>query len=211
MSDSERAFIFELESRLTKPSDFPFSEHMMPAAVLVPIVFRGAIPHLIFTLRTMTVAHHKGQISFPGGAFESGDAGPVETALREAWEEIGLFPKLVQPIGCMAPVPTISSFLVTPVVGVVDKGADLARNPDEVAEVFELPLPAFFNPAHHTTRPYAHRGKVYTVHHFEIMERQVWGVTGEIVYRLTALLAPICLKLGADGMIPNCSKRLSID
>jgi 8-oxo-dGTP pyrophosphatase MutT (NUDIX family) len=158
------------------------------AAVLVPIVFRNGAPHLIFTKRTMTVAHHKGQISFPGGTAEAFDRGLEDTALRESKEEIGLCPADVRVLGCMDDLATISSFVVTPVVGIVDEHAVFTINQEEVAEVFELPLEAFLDPMNHRTGPIEHNGARRTVHFYDIESRTVWGVTAEIVYRLITSL-----------------------
>ena len=90
---------------------------LIQAAVLVPIVFRQGGPRLLFTKRTTTVATHKGQVSFPGGAREPGDADAVGTALRESAEEIGLDPALVEIAGLLDDFTTLSGFAVTPVVG----------------------------------------------------------------------------------------------
>ena len=184
MIDSERAFISKMNKTLSPPSEVFFKPEMMPAAVLVPVVFRGERPHLIFTLRTMTVAHHKGQISFPGGAADESDEGPVETALREASEEIGLSPEFVRPLGCLPAVATVSSFWVVPVVGLVIGSPPFSRNPDEVAEIFELPLSAFERPSCHTTQPFQHGSVTHMVHHYEIGARDIWGITGGIVHAL---------------------------
>ncbi|HUT78385.1 MAG TPA: CoA pyrophosphatase, partial [Polyangia bacterium] len=92
---------------------------LVRSAVLVPVVLDGPEPAVVFTRRTMTVAKHKGQISFPGGAAEPGDEGPVATALREAREEIGLDPAVVDVAGVLDDQITTTGFLITPVVGLL--------------------------------------------------------------------------------------------
>ncbi len=184
MTDDGCALISALEKNLLPPQPISVEAGMVAAAVLVPIVFRDGDPRLIFTLRAMSVAHHKGQISFPGGAAEPGDDGPVQTALRETEEEIGLSPRFVRPLGCLASSPTLSAFVVTPVVGLVDSDATFSINPEEVSEVFELPLAALRNPDCHRTSPFTYGSIVRSVHHFEVAGHDVWGVTGEIVFRL---------------------------
>ncbi len=160
---------------------------LLPAAVLVPLVWRDEVPHFIFTKRTMTVAHHKGQISFPGGAAEFGDSGPVETALRETEEEIGLERQWVRILGCLDDLVTVTSFVVTPVVGTVDANAKFTPNAEEVAEIFELPAAAFLDSTKHRTESFEYEGTSRVVHIYEIENRVVWGVTGEIVHRFVSV------------------------
>ena len=92
------------------------------------------------TLRTEDLRHHAGQVSFPGGRIEAGDADPVAAALREAHEEIGLAPAKIEPLGYLDPFDTISGFHVYPVVARIDPGYRPVRDPREVADVFEVPL-----------------------------------------------------------------------
>src|SRR5512133_2850710 len=121
MNDNQNELIARAMRLLNRPRVQIAVIGLVPAAVLVPIVFRNDEPHFIFTQRTMSVAHHKGQISFPGGVAEPCDAGPIDTALRESKEEIGLAPEDVRVLGCMDDLVTVTSFVVTPLVGVVAK------------------------------------------------------------------------------------------
>jgi 8-oxo-dGTP pyrophosphatase MutT (NUDIX family) len=118
------------------------SDDLVPmlAAVLVGIVVRGDIPRVLLTLRTDGLRHHAGQVSFPGGRMEAGDDGPLGTAQREAREEIGLPPTSFEPLGYLDPMLTITGFRVTPVVGRIDPAFQPHPDPNEVAEVFEVPL-----------------------------------------------------------------------
>lgn len=118
------------------------------ASVLVPLVQRGELTVLL-TRRTDHLTDHAGQISFPGGRAEPEDADAVATALREAREEIGLSPEHVQVIGKMPTYTTVTGFVVTPVVALVDASMTLQADPFEVAEMFEVPLAFLMNPAHH--------------------------------------------------------------
>jgi 8-oxo-dGTP pyrophosphatase MutT (NUDIX family) len=119
------------------------------AAVLVPLVQREQGLAVLLTRRTDHLRDHAGQISFPGGRSEPGDDGPVGTALREAHEEVGLAPAHVEVIGTLPAYTTVTHFVVTPVVALVEPRFELALDPVEVAEAFEVPLAWLMNPAHH--------------------------------------------------------------
>jgi 8-oxo-dGTP pyrophosphatase MutT (NUDIX family) len=110
------------------------------AAVLMPLVWRDDEWHLLFTRRTDSVYHHKGQVSFPGGACDVGESTPEETALREANEEVGLKPERVRVLGRLNDVLTITHYRVTPVVGVMPWPYPLRPAPREVGRVFTIPL-----------------------------------------------------------------------
>jgi 8-oxo-dGTP pyrophosphatase MutT (NUDIX family) len=119
------------------------------AAVLVPLVQRDDGLHVLLTRRTDHLRDHAGQISFPGGRSEPADGGPVATALREALEEVGLQAAQLEVIGQMPAYATITGFIVTPVVALVQPPVTLALDGYEVAEAFEVPLRFLMNPAHH--------------------------------------------------------------
>jgi len=110
------------------------------AAVLIPLLWFEDEWHLLYTRRTDKVETHKGQVSFPGGACDSGEETAEQTALREAEEEIGICPQDVRVLGWLAPMVTITSFRVTPVVGVVDWPYAFRVENAEVARVFTMPL-----------------------------------------------------------------------
>ena len=110
------------------------------AAVLIPLLWQDDEWHLLFTRRTDKVESHKGQVSFPGGACDEGETTPEETALREANEEIGIDPQKVRVLGKIMNMITITSFRVTPVVGVIEWPAVLLLGKDEVERVFTIPL-----------------------------------------------------------------------
>lgn len=116
-------------------------ENLRQAAVLVPIIERPHGLQVMLTLRTDTLRRHAGQISFPGGSREAGDADLIATALRESHEEIGLVPQEVEIIGFLDDYPTITGFRITPIVGLVRQGAQVAPDGIEVARIFEVPLP----------------------------------------------------------------------
>lgn len=129
------------------PSSDGFSEidlteetRLKCAAVLIPLVWYDEEWHLLFTRRTDTVESHKGQVSFPGGACDDGETTPEQTALREAEEEIGIYPGNVRVLGRLSNLITITYFRVTPVVGVVKWPAVFRVGEHEVARIFTIPL-----------------------------------------------------------------------
>jgi 8-oxo-dGTP pyrophosphatase MutT (NUDIX family) len=158
------------------------------AAVLVPIVLRNGEPHLIVTKRTMTVATHKGQISFPGGVREPEDRDEVANALRESQEEIGLEEHDVEVLGLLDDFATTTGFSVTPVVGLVATGATYQADKTEVAEIIETPFSVFLDPDAHELVTMEQEGFSYRFHKYKFKEHVIWGATAGIIHRfMTAL------------------------
>ncbi|MBP6613203.1 CoA pyrophosphatase [Aquabacterium sp.] len=130
------------------------AKEFVPASVLVPLVMRDQVSVLL-TQRTAHLSKHAGQISFPGGRQEPTDPDPVATALREAQEEVGLDPSRVRVLGTLPTYATGTGFMVTPVVGLIDPLEDemqrlkLQADANEVADIFEVPLPFLMNPQFH--------------------------------------------------------------
>ena len=110
------------------------------AAVLAPLFWRGGEPWAYLTRRPLTLRKHPGQISFPGGGREPADITPLHTALRETHEELGIAPEQVEVLGLLGAMPTITSFWVTPFVGVIPEDVKLDPNPGEIDEVIAAPL-----------------------------------------------------------------------
>ncbi|WP_435751039.1 CoA pyrophosphatase [Thauera sp. AutoDN2] len=158
------------------------------AAVLVPLIAREGEESLLFTKRTDHLHHHPGQISFPGGRVEAGDASPVETALRETEEEIGLHRRHVELLGALPDYLTGTGFRVTPVVGVVRPPFELTLDAFEVAEAFEVPLAHFLDPANHEAHSIVHEGRLRTFHAMPYQGYFIWGATAGIIMSLYRLL-----------------------
>jgi len=118
------------------------------ASVLVPIVLREQ-PMVLLTERTTHLSTHSGQVAFPGGRADPGDASAADTALREAYEEVGLESRYVEVLGTLSVYRTGSAFIITPVVALVQPDCVLQPNPYEVADLFEVPLAFLLDPAHH--------------------------------------------------------------
>ena len=161
------------------------------AAVLVPLVERAS-PTLLLTQRTSHLATHSGQIAFPGGKVDEGDASEVDAALREAEEEVGLAREFVQVLGALPSYTTGTAFVVTPVVAWVRPGFTLAPNPGEVADVFEVPLSFLLNPANH--RRHALMAEGVRREWFAMpyqdgeVERFIWGATAGMLRNLYRFL-----------------------
>lgn len=128
------------------------------ASVLLPLVLRDGLPQVLLTMRTDHLKDHAGQISFPGGRAEPGDIDAVATALRETEEEVGLPRDHIEVIGALPAYTTVTNFVVTPVVALVEPGFTLQPDPFEVAEVFEVPLAFLMTPAHHQRHAFEWQG-----------------------------------------------------
>jgi 8-oxo-dGTP pyrophosphatase MutT (NUDIX family) len=171
------------------------------AAVLVPVV-GGTEPALIFTLRTDTVPSHKGQISFPGGSIDDSDSDAHAAALREANEEIGLDPQRVEVLGELDTFPTyVSGFVVTPVVGWLEKMPELRPNPAEVARVLVVPLPSLTDEIR-SDPGFVHEGRTYPTEAWVWEDNVIWGVTARVLRGFLELLgeAGLVQPPGGDGM-----------
>lgn len=168
------------------------------ASVLVPLVDRPQGLSVLLTQRTAHLRDHAGQVSFPGGRAEPTDADAVDTALREAQEEVGLQRQHVQVMGLLHPYSTVTNFVVTPVVGLVRPGFELKLDPFEVAAAFEVPLAFLMTPANHRRHRFEHEGQE---RHFLSMlwagpaadgGQQtffIWGATASMLRNLYRFLA----------------------
>lgn len=136
----------------------PFSARLPAlASVLLSIVLREQ-PMVLLTERTTHLSTHSGQVAFPGGRIDPEDSTPTATALREAWEEVGLHARFVEVLGVLPQYVTGSSFIISPVVALVQPSCKLRPNPDEVADIFEVPLAFLLNPAHHRRHAFEWQG-----------------------------------------------------
>lgn len=161
---------------------------IVPAAVLMAIVDRPR-PTLLLTKRTETLKRHAGQISFPGGRIDPGDASEVAAALREAEEEVGLLPDKVDILGTLDPYMTITGFQVTPIVGVIPPDLDLTPHAAEVARVFEAPLDVMLAPANHIRQRIEFQGRERFYYEIDWDEERVWGATAAMIVNLGRRLA----------------------
>lgn len=158
------------------------------AAVLVPLVNRAGRVQVLFTQRTAHLDDHAGQISFPGGRVEAGDASREETALRETEEEIGLARAAVALLGKLPDYEIPSGFRITPVVGWIEPPLALKLDPFEVAGVFEAPLEHFLDAARYQRREYRFRGRHRHYLAIPFQGRYIWGATAGMLYDLCRML-----------------------
>ncbi len=177
-----------------RPGDLPLfrhPDHVTPvaAAVLVPLVRRATEVRVLLTQRTAHLNDHAGQISFPGGRVDEGDVDRVHTALREAEEEIGLPRDRVEILGTLPDYDIMTGFRVTPVVGWVTSPFGLRTDAFEVADVFEVPLAFFLDPANHQRHSRV-VGEV-TRHYYAMPwnDRHIWGATAGMLHHLYRALS----------------------
>ena len=169
--------------------DFMIGRPLRRAAVLVPIVARE-VPTLLLTQRTEHLPSHAGQVAFPGGKLEPGDADPVAAALREAQEEIGLSSSFIQPIGFLDALRTHTGFHVDPVVAIVQPGFALALDESEVADVFEVPLGFLMHAANHQLKSLVREGRQRRFYAMPYRDRYIWGATAAMIKNMQLRLFP---------------------
>jgi 8-oxo-dGTP pyrophosphatase MutT (NUDIX family) len=153
-----------------------------PAAVLIPVVDRST-PTVILTQRTADLPSHAGQIAFPGGKID-GEETPAGAALREAEEEIGLKPALVEPLGYLDLYLTFSGFRILPTVARIAPDFELAPNRSEVADVFEVPLEYLMRPENYRRKSRDWNGIIRHYYEIPYHNRHIWGVTAGILRNL---------------------------
>lgn len=176
------------------PAHRPAGFGAVKAAVLLPVIPRPVSqggPRLLFTRRTDCLARHSGQVSFPGGRSEAGDLTPIETALRETFEETGIAPTFVTVAGYLDRYLTGTGFDIQPVVGLLKGGFALTPDPQEVADVFEVPLAFLCDPANRRRESREIGGRQRSFYAFTYQRHEIWGATAAIIVNLTQRLNAI--------------------
>ena len=166
---------------LNRDVPVPLDRKLRPAGVLAPLVERGGRLELLLTKRSSALKHHPGQIAFPGGKQDPGDADVIAAALREAHEEIGLDPGNVEVLGTLAPHETVTAFRVTPVIGRVRAPFDIRPEPGEVDEVFAVPLDHVLDPANYIVESRRWRGQMRHYYAVPYGPYFIWGATARML------------------------------
>jgi 8-oxo-dGTP pyrophosphatase MutT (NUDIX family) len=165
-----------------------FGHQLRPSAVLIPLIERHDELSVLLTERATNLKHHPGQVSFPGGRMEAGDADLRTTALRETEEEVGIPPDMVEVAGYLAPMPTISGYAVTPIVGLVRPDIRLRLDPLEVAQAFEVPLGFLMRDDNQQSLTRHFEGIEIPLIEFRYGPRRIWGATAAMIVSLQKIL-----------------------
>jgi 8-oxo-dGTP pyrophosphatase MutT (NUDIX family) len=177
------------------PDGLPLRE----AAVLVGLVPRADAWQVLLTRRTDALRHHAGQVSFPGGRIEPGDGDAVAAALRETGEEVGIPREQIAPLGFLDPLTTITGFRILPVVALLDAEHVPHPDPNEVAEVFEVPLDYLLHPENLATLMVERRGRPRPVLEYRYPGQRIWGATASILLNLRERLGRLDCGHGGTG------------
>lgn len=185
-----RALFSEMNPHLVGDARFEsrWTRKRQDAAVLVPIIDRPSGPTVLMTVRSSDMPSHAGQISFPGGKAHPEDRDRIETALREASEEVNIPASFVNVIGTLGVHEGGLGFNVTPVVGIVDPSAPIAACPREVAEIFEAPLFWLADLGNHTMEEREDGGIKYKIFAAPFGAYHIWGLTAGILRSLAEVL-----------------------
>jgi 8-oxo-dGTP pyrophosphatase MutT (NUDIX family) len=163
-------------------------QQLKQAAVLIPIIDHQNDLTVLFTRRASTLKHHGGQISFPGGKVEPQDTNLLDTALREAQEEINLPAEQVCVVGQLNNYQTISGFSVTPIIGLLPANLTFTADHNEVEEIFEVPLSYFLDQANHHSVEIMRHQQIYRMNFMPFQEYPIWGATAAMLKDLVAHL-----------------------
>ncbi|MFI4986281.1 MAG: CoA pyrophosphatase [Alphaproteobacteria bacterium] len=161
---------------------------LRPAAVLIPLVDRGEGMTVLLTERTAHLTDHAGQVSFPGGRIEPEDVSAEAAALREAFEEVGLLPSVVEPVGRLDDYETRTGFLVHPIVAIVTPPFAVKPDPAEVADIFEVPLAFILDRRNHRRESRLYKGRERQFYVLPYEGRYIWGATASMLVNLTEVL-----------------------
>jgi 8-oxo-dGTP pyrophosphatase MutT (NUDIX family) len=173
-----------------RPPDKDAYRPARTAAVLVPFLDLP-VPELVLTRRADHLPQHAGQVSFPGGSADDNDDTAVQTALREAEEEIGLPPSAARPIGFLDRMDTISDYRVLPVVALVTQPVEWVLDEREVAEVFTVPIPVVLDPKRYHTRHVERHGRHYTIYSMRWEGQIIWGATAAMLINLISRIESV--------------------
>jgi 8-oxo-dGTP pyrophosphatase MutT (NUDIX family) len=173
--DTIQAFLREFQPHKVE------SENFVHAGVLIALFFKNDDLHVILTQRTDEVQHHKGQVSFPGGVKDAADTTIIETALREAYEEIGLSQKAIDVLGVLSDFTTPSGFRITPIVAFLSSLPVFHWNKAEVLEVFDVPISFFLDSQNERIERHERNGVLVNLYFYKYGKHEIWGATAAIL------------------------------
>jgi len=186
-----------------QPKPIIAAQSFPEAAVLMPIT-RSETPELVLTLRAHGLSTHGGEVAFPGGRRDPTDSDLIFTALREAQEEVGLEPKLVQVAGPLSPLVSRHGIKVTPYVGLVSSQTQYQANAGEIASIFTVPLEFFASDPRHTTHRIDYLGRSWFVPSYTYADYKIWGLTAVMVVELVNIVFDLNIELNQP---PQLSKK----
>ncbi len=183
--------LLDLASLVPMASDYDLNAHLnldrrdradlKPAAVLVPLIDTPEGLSILLTLRAAHLKSHAGQVSFPGGRLEPHDPTPIEAALREAEEEVGLARDRVEVLGLLDPYETVTGYCVMPVVGLIQGPFEPLIDPGEVAQAFEVPAAFLMDPTNHQCHEVEWQGQLRCYYAIPFGEHYIWGATAAML------------------------------
>jgi 8-oxo-dGTP pyrophosphatase MutT (NUDIX family) len=168
----------KLTGREKRTINFP---EYRKSAVMILFMEKEGTPHVILTLRTDKVSTHKGQVSFPGGGYDSTDKDYLDTALRETMEEVGIPPEEIEVLGEFDEYISIMGFHVYVFVGAVNKTQEYIVCRDEIDEMLEVPFSLFYNEEYTKCEKITHEGREFDVYFYDFGTATVWGMTARIL------------------------------
>ena len=180
---------FHLSPPMAAGDDFPLTHPGRPAGVLIPLMDRPQGLTVLLTQRALHLTHHPGQISFPGGKQENSDRDLIETALREAREEISLPMVNCQVIGTLPEHRTITGFCITAVIAIVNPDFDVIHDPGEVSDAFEVPLDFLLNENNYVTEHFHRGSQTNPVHFIPWRNRMIWGATAALLRNMASIFS----------------------
>lgn len=154
---------------------------LRPAAVLLPLFARDGKDYLLFTERTPHLQHHAGEISFPGGGYDSEDNDLITTALRETEEELGIARETIDILGRLDDFYSVHGYHVVPFVGIIPDFDNLQHDPFEITGTFVAPLDYFRDPSIHRVESWQHQGALHKVDFYQFEDYVIWGLTAAIL------------------------------
>ncbi|MGF1682313.1 CoA pyrophosphatase [Photobacterium minamisatsumaniensis] len=197
MSDQQQfitRFLLAPQANYDRSHTTRIRQHIEPAstlkqaAVLIPLVPRNDTFNVVFTRRAQHLKHHPGQVAFPGGRFESEDIDLIETALRETREETGILCNRDSIIGQLPQLPTISGYIVTPYLSTISPNYRPVLDPNEVDELFEVPLDYLLNPVNMRTQRFTLSGANHNIYSIPFSKYSIWGATAQMLKVLSKQL-----------------------